>query len=146
MNNNIREMDPLRGENWAGVYADVPGEVNAGVQLAFMRIRRHELRKKRAARAVAIAACAVLAVGVCGVSLRGRQTVDQLDNVASPVVEMVTLKQTDTVYSSNDDPFFHVHAACPHAGENAVDLQLVTALEFEKTLCETCGANVRIES
>ena len=145
MDNNIREMDPLRSENWAGVYADVPEEVSAGVQLAFMRIRRHELRKKRMMRVVAAAACAVLAVGVCGLTLSGRKTVDPMDNVASPVVETTLLRLTDTVYSSNSDACFHVHAACPHVGENAVDLQLVTALEFEKTLCPTCGVNVKIE-
>ena len=145
MNDNIREMDPLRSENWAGVYADVPEEVSAGVKLAYMRIRRYEMRKKRIMRAAAIAACAVLAVGVCSFSLSGRKTVDPPDYVASPAVETTVLTLSNTVYTSNSDACFHVYASCPHAGERSVDLQLVTALEFQKILCETCGVNVQIQ-
>lgn len=146
MNDNIRQMDPLRSENWAGIYADVPEEVNAAVRLAYLRIRRHEQRKKRMIRTLSFAACAVLAVGVCAAGLNGRKTADTPDRVASPVQEITVLQQTDTVYTSNDDPCFHVYASCSHAREKTVELQLVTALEFEKTLCETCGANVEIQS
>jgi hypothetical protein len=145
MNNNIREMDPLRRENWAGLYADVPEEVSAGVKLAYMRIRRHEERKRRMVRLLSAAACAAIVLGVCTLTIGSRKTIDPQDRVASPVVETVVLQLNDTVYSSNSDTLFHVHAECPHAGERLVDLQLVTALEFEKTLCTTCGANVQIE-
>lgn len=145
MNDKIREMDPLRSENWADVYQAVPDEVNVGVKLAFMRIRRREMRRKRMVRALAIAACAVLAVGVAGLSLGGRKTVDTPDRVSTPVQEITLLRQSDTVYTSNGDACFHVYASCPHAKGNAVQLQLVTAMEFEKTLCKTCGANVQLE-
>ena len=145
MNDNIRQMDPLRSENWAGVYKDVPEEVDAAVKLAFMRIRRHELRRKRMIRSLSLAACAVLAVGVCAVSLGNKKPADTPDRVAAPVQEITTLSLDDTVYSSNDDACFHVYESCSHAGEKTVKIQLVTALEFEKTLCETCGANVQIQ-
>lgn len=145
MNDHIRQMDPLRSENWAGVYQNVPKEVDAAVKLAFVRIRRHEQRKKRMIRTLSLAACTVLAVGVCAVSLRGRTVPDTPDRVAAPVKEITILSLNDTVYSSNDDACFHVYENCSHAGGKTVKLQLVTALEFEKTLCETCGANVQIE-
>ena len=41
---------------------------------------------------------------------------------------------------------FHVHGECPEASDTAVQLPLVTALEFEKTLCPVCGVNVQIEA
>jgi len=143
--NNIRQMDPLRGENWAGVYADVPKELNEGVQLAFARIRERERRRKRLVRMASIAACALLAVGACALGFRGREGVDSPDHVTTQVAEVTVLKGGDSVYASNGDGCFHVYASCPLAGETAVELPLVTALEFEKTLCATCGVNVRIE-
>ena len=142
--NNIRETDPLRSENWAGVYADVPEEVDIGVRLAFARIRRREMRKKQIMRISAVAACALIAVGVCLTTIGGSKTAPVPDNVASPVAESTVISADDTVYAANDDEFFHVHAACPHVKENAVELPLVTALEFEKEICKTCGANVKI--
>lgn len=144
--NNIRQMDPLRSENWAGVYADVPEEVEIGVKLAFSRIRRREMLRRRVVRIASVAACAALVVGVCAVSISGRKTVEPPDRVAAPTAGITVLTKNDTVYASNADACFHVHESCPLAGENAVSLPLVTALEFEKTLCETCGVNVRIEA
>ena len=145
MNDNIREMDPLRSENWAGVYSDVPEEVNAAVHLAYLRIRRHEMRRKRMVRSLAAAACAVIAVGACTAVISGRKGAESPDHVTTPVQEITLLQQEDIVYSSNDDNCFHVYAECPLAKENAVELQLVTALEFDKTICKTCGANAEIE-
>ena len=143
--NNIRELDPLRRENWSQVYADVPEEVDLGVRLAFARIRRHEMRKKRTIRILSAAACIALAVGVCAAGLSSRKTTDPTDVVAAPPVEKLVLCADDIVLSSAGDPCFHVYSACSHVGETAVELPLVTALEFEKTLCETCGVNAVIQ-
>jgi len=145
MTHKKNEYDTLRGENWAGVYADVPEAVDVGVKLAFVRIRRREQRRKNMVRGLAFAACAALAVGVCALVIDGRQTPDVPDNVAALPVEKLVLAQTDTVYASMADAHFHVYADCPHAGETAVALQLMTALEFEKEICGVCGVNAVIE-
>ena len=143
--NKIREMDPLRREDWANVYSDVPEEVNIGVKLAFARIRRREARRKKIVRIAACAAALALTVGVCSLALGRRQT-DAPDRVSVPVADARILTGGDIVYASNGDDCFHVHGECPEASETAVQLPLVTALEFEKTLCPVCGVNVQIEA
>ena len=142
--NNIKEMDPLRRENWAELYSAVPDEVDAGVKLAFARIRRREQRRKQIVRAAACAACIALVAGVSVFALTGRQEPDAPDRVAEGVAAAKLISGSDVVFASRDDACFHIPAGCPSAKGNAVELQLVTALEFEKKLCGVCGANVQI--
>lgn len=137
------EIDALRNEKWADVYADVPGAVQLGVQRAFERIRARERMRKRTVRALACAACLALIAGAAGLFLR--PGVDAPDRVAAPKVELQTLNAYDVVYAARADACFHVRPDCSSAMAEQVELQLETALEFRKTLCPVCGANVRLE-
>lgn len=136
------ELDVLKNEKWSEVYADVPDSVQAGVQFAFMRIRAREKKRRTALRALACAACLALVIGAAGFML-GRE-VDAPDRVAAPSVELRTLKSDDTVYAARADACFHVRADCSEAMAEQVELQLITALEFEKKLCPVCGASVTL--
>lgn len=138
----IDQFDDLRNENWSQVYGDVPDCVNEGVQLAFARIRIHERRRKNAVRTLAMAACFVLVFGAAGLMLR--RDPDSTDRVAAPQVELRTLSYDSSVYAAQADPYFHVHERCSGAMAEQVKLQLVTALEFQKEICPSCGANVQL--
>ena len=138
----MNELDDLRNEAWSEVYADVPDSVQTGVQFAFMRIRAREKRRRTALRALACAACLALVIGAAGFML-GREA-DAPDRVAAPNVELRTLKSDDIVYAARADACFHVRADCSEAMAEQVELQLITALEFEKKLCPVCGANVAL--
>lgn len=136
------ELDVLKNEKWSEVYADVPDSVRAGVQFAFMRIRAREKKRRTALRTLACAACLALVIGAAGLML-GREA-DAPDRVAAPSVELRTLKSDDTVYAARADACFHVRADCSEAMAEQVELQLITALEFEKKLCPVCGASVTL--
>ena len=137
------KRDPLRDLNWASVYADVPEDFDPSVRLAFQRIRIHERRKKHIIRFSACAAAAVLCIGFGAWQLTKREVApDQV----SPVLAAPTVVTLNTpVFSTKDDPCLHVDAACPNTIENEVQIQLVTALEFDKTPCSACCANVQFE-
>lgn len=141
--NRIDEFDALRNENWDGVYADVPQSVNEGVQLAFARIRAHERRRKQTFRLISIAACLCIALGVGAVALRSGPA-DAPDRVASPVTELKVLARDEVVHASKVDACFHIKADCSKIEGEAVELQLMTALEFEKSLCPACGVGVAL--
>lgn len=140
--NRMDEFDALKNENWGKVYADVPDSVHAGVQFAFMRIRAQEKRRKNAMRVLACAACLALVIGMAALML-GRSA-DAPDRVAAPNVELRVLKNSDIVYAARADACFHVYGNCSEAMAEQVELQLVTALEFEKELCRVCGAKVQL--
>lgn len=139
---HLNELDALKNENWADVYADVPASVHAGVEFAFMRIRARERRRQTAVRFMACAACLTVVIGAAGWML-GRE-MNAPDRVAAPDVELRMLKKDDIVYAARADAYFHVRSDCSGSMAEQVELQLVTALEFEKELCSVCGANVRI--
>lgn len=139
----MNEDDALRNEKWADVYADVPQAVQLGVQHAFKRIRAREKMRRRTVRTLACAACLVLIVGATGLFLR--PGVDAPDRVAAPNVEFKTLNTHDVVYAAPADVCFHLRPDCSNAMAEQVELQLETALEFQKTLCPVCGINVRLE-
>ena len=137
------KRDPLRDLNWASVYSDVPEDFDPAVRIAFQRIRSHERRKKNIIRFTACAAAAAVFAGV-GLWQMGKREVapDQVNVVlASPTI----VTRNTPVFSTKDDPYLHVDAACPNTIENEVELQLVTALEFEKTPCPDCCVNVQFE-
>lgn len=138
------EWAELKNENWADVYADVPESVQLGVQFAFMRIRAREKRRRNTLRALACAACVALVVGAAGLALRmnGRENVP--DRVISPDIELQMLHGNDIVYAAQADACFHVRSDCDEAMTEQVEMQLQTALEFEKKLCPVCGAHVRL--
>lgn len=140
--NRIDEFDALRSQDWSSVYADVPDCVNEGVQLAFARIRARERRRKTMIRTLACAACLVLVVGAAALTLRREP--EAPDRVAAPQVQLRTLTMESTVYAAQADPYFHVDSGCSAAMAEQVQLQLVTAMEFEKEICPNCGRNVQL--
>lgn len=141
--NRIEEFDALRNENWDGVYADVPQSVNEGVQLAFARIRAHERRRKQTFRLISMAACLCVVLGVGAVALRSGPA-DAPDRVAAPVTELRILPRDEIVHASKADACFHIKPDCSKIEGETVELQLMTALEFEKRLCPACGAGVAL--
>ena len=138
-----KQKDPLQDLNWASVFSDVPEDFDPAVRLAFQRIRTHERRKKNIIRFTACAAALAVFAGF-GLWQMGKREIapDHVDVVlAAPTV--VTL---DTpVFSTKADPYLHVDASCPKTIENEVEIQLLTALEFEKTPCPDCCVNVQFE-
>lgn len=134
------ERDVLEDESWAGLYADVPDAVMAGLEASLARIHRREKRGRFALRALACAAGLALIVGVAGLTL-GREK-DMTDRVAAPGASLRTLREDEIVYSARTDECFHLRKDCSRAEADQVALQLITALEFEKQLCPACGANV----
>lgn len=140
----MNDMDALRSEDWSKVYADVPDAVQTGVEFAFTRIHAREKRRKRAMRALACAACLALFAGGALLSMNLRAAQDAPDRVAAPNVELRALAPEDTVYAARADECFHVRQDCSEAMAEQVELQLKTALEFEKKLCPVCGAHVRL--
>lgn len=139
--NRIEEFDALRKENWDDVFADVPQSVNEGVQLAFERIHAYERRRKQGLRLISIAACLCVVLSVGAVALRGAPA-KAPDRVAAPITETRILARDELVHASMGDPCFHVRTDCEKIQGETVELQLMTALEFEKSLCPVCGAGV----
>lgn len=138
--NQMHEQDELRDLDWSGVYADVPESVSAGVQFAFLRIRRREKRRKAVLRGLSAAACIALAVAAGSFALK--KSGDAPDLVAAPKVEMQVLSLDSRVYAARADDYFHISPTCRAAMAEQVEMQLVTALEFHKEKCSVCGANV----
>ena len=137
----IEEFDALRSENWDGVYRDVPPSVSEGVQLAFERIHAHERRRKQGLRLISMVACLCVVLGVGAVALR-HGPADAPDRVAAPITETRILARDEIVHASRIDTCFHVKQDCTKIQGETVELQLMTALEFEKSLCPECGAGV----
>ena len=134
------DRDVLRELDWSQVYASVPGAVDDGVRVAFMRIRQRRMRRRRMARWVACAACLALVAGAAAVFLsRGQSAPDRVVPLAP---EMTELDGDSEVYASREDAHFHLRSDCGRIEGEVVALKLVTALEFEKELCPVCGANV----
>ena len=136
------ERDMLREMDWRQVYSSVPGAVNDGVQLAFMRIRQRRQRRRRTLRWIACAACLALVTGAAAFMLSGARAPDRVVPLAP---EKLRLDADSDVYASRADEFFHVCPDCSKIEGKAVALKLVTALEFEKALCPSCGADVSME-
>lgn len=142
MNQN-KSKDPLRDLNWASVYCDVPEDFDPAVRLAFQRIRVREKRKKNIIRFTACAAALAVCLGVGAWQLGRRENAPDNVEVVLAAPEVITL--TSPVLSTMDDPYLHIDAACPQAIQSQVELQLLTALEFEKTPCPVCCANAVFE-
>ena len=138
MRENDRDM--LRDLDWSKVYASVPGAVDDGVRVAFLRIRQRRMRRQKALRWVACAACLVLLVGAAALFLNREENAP--DRVIPLAPEMTALDSDAEVYASREDAHFHTRMDCPRIEGEAVALKLVTAMEFEKTVCPDCGANV----
>ena len=140
MRENDRDM--LRELDWSKVYASVPGAVDDGVRVAFLRIRQRRARRQRMVRWAACAACLALAVGAAALFLNRQENAP--DRVVPLAPEMTALDGDSEVYASREDAHFHLRPDCAKIEGEAVALKLVTALEFEKELCSDCGANVVI--
>ena len=147
------EEDLLRRENWAEVYSDVPPCVENGMNIAFNRIRAQRRQARKRWSVVACAACAVLAlgVGIWAVQPAGNAP----DRIADPHIqapvsfephERILLYADSQVYCTKADDCFHITRQCPDVAEDAVELQIVTALEFGKTACERCAPNAQYDA
>lgn len=137
------KKDPLRNLDWSAVYGNVPEDFEPSVRVAFQRIRSAEKRRKNVIRFAACAA-AVAVIACIGAWQVGKREFapDHVDVVlAAPDI----LTPDAAVFATKDDPCFHIDPACPKTIKNEVQLQLVTALEFEKTPCPDCCVNVQFE-
>lgn len=141
--NRTDEFDALKAMDWSGVYGDVPRSVNDGVQIAFARIRARERRRRQSVRMLSLAACLCIALGA-GALVLGRDKAEAPDRVAAPAAEIRALAKDAIVHASKEDPCFHIRKDCSEIAGEAVELQLMTALEFEKRLCAVCGEDVRL--
>ena len=138
------ERDELRMLDWSKVYGNVPGAVDDGVRVAFLRIRERRARRMRLIRIAASAACLVIIAGAAAFMLRGRESAP--DYVAPLAPEVIRLTNDSEVYASREDAYFHLRPECPRAGEAAVALKLITAREFEKTLCPICRGGAEVNN
>ena len=136
------DRDALRELDWSKVYAPVPGAVDDGVRVAFLRIRQRGLHRRRALKWAVCAACLVLCAGA---ALMFRSESRAPDRVVPLAPEAVRLDADSVVYASRADACFHVKPDCERIEGEIVALKLVTAREFEKALCPACGANVLMD-
>ena len=137
------KRDPLRDLNWSAVYSDVPEDFEPAIRFSFQRIRSHERRKKNIIR---IAACAAAVAVFAGLGLRQMSKREIAPDHVDVVLAAPTVITAHTpVFSTLDDPHLHIDSACPKTIDNEVEIQLITALEFEKTPCPDCCANAKFE-
>ena len=136
------DRDALRELDWSKVYASVPGAVNDGARVAFLRIRQREMQRRRIVRWSACAACLMLLVGAAALFLNQQRNAP--DRVIPLAPEITALDGDSEVYASREDAHFHLRPDCGKIEGEAVALKLVTALEFEKELCPDCGANIAL--
>ncbi len=137
------KRDPLWDLNWSAVYSGVPEDFDPAVRVAFQRIRSHEKRKKNIIRFTACAAAVAVFAGVGLWQMSKREIApDHVDVVlAAPTV----ITAHTPVFATLEDPYLHIDAACPKTIDNEVEIQLITALEFEKAPCPDCCANAEFE-
>ena len=140
--NRMDEMDALKDQDWSKVCGAVDEGVKAGVQFAFARIHAREKRRRLVMRSLAVAACLALVAGMGSIALR--RSTDAPDRVAVSAPEAKVLSNDSIVYAARADACFHLHSACSAAMAEQVELQMITALEFEKKLCDVCGVNVQL--
>lgn len=133
------ERDALRDLNWQNVYAEVPDCVHAGVARAYRRIRLRKKRNQRTLRLTAVAAGVLLVAGA-GLLALNRGGESAADRVAAPQIQPTAVARQDTVYTSLQDPCYHLVENCSQAQGTQVAMLLETALEFEKQACAICAA------
>ena len=138
--NQKDNQDFLKDLDWSGVYANVPESVSAGARYAFLRIRQREKKRRFVIRSLSAAAAVVLMLGVGVFALRSPGKAP--DIVAAPEISVHILQNSDHVYAARADDYFHIRSDCSAAMAEQVELQLVTALEFDKEKCMICGAEV----
>jgi len=131
---NVGE-DRLRTLDFDAAFPETPVSIGEAIRMAGGDIERYELRRVRRTRRV-IAAAAVLVLGV-GVAAAIYRLGGAPDSVVPPRVTAVK-EPVSEVYSSKDDPFYHVVSDCEAAGERSVALTVETAIEFEKKPCPVC--------
>lgn len=135
------ERDALRDLNWQSVYAEVPECVYAGVTKAYRRIRQRKRRSQRTLRMTAVAAGVLLVAGAGLLALnRGGESADR---VASPQVQSTPPAWQSTVYTSMQDPCYHLVEDCTQAQGEQVAMLPETAMEFEKQPCSVCASGER---
>lgn len=126
----------IENENWQAVYSDIPDCVQFA---AYSALRRIQLRKKRRRKFAAIGAAAACLAVTAAVLFAKLDVPDRTAVTAKPVI---VLTAESVVFASEDDPLFHIDRSC---SDHSVELPLITALEFDKTLCPVCGARAVIE-
>lgn len=135
--------DSLRDLNWSAVYGDMPQDFEPAVRIALHRISLREKRRKTVLRIGACAAVIAIMLGIGALQVRKRAYVPDQSSIvlAAPTV----VASNTLVFGTKEDPYFHLNAACPRALESEVKIQYITALEFEKSPCPECCANVQFE-
>lgn len=135
--------DSLRDFNWSAVYGDMPQDFEPAVRIALHRVYLHERRRKTALRLCACAAVIAIMLGFGALQLGRRSLAPDQSNI---VLAAPTIVASDTlVFATKDDPYLHLDASCPQTIENEVEIQLITAIEFEKIPCPECCANAQFE-
>jgi len=105
----------------------------------YLSVVEHTMALMLAACAAALAVCA----GIGAWQLGRREIAPDHVDVVLAAPEIIAMDAP--VFSTMDDPHLHIDAGCPQMIENEVELQLQTALEFEKTPCPVCCANAEFE-
>lgn len=126
----------IENQDWQKLYADIPDCVHIAADDALSRIHARKKRQSTLAAVAAVAAC--IAVTAAVLLTRLNAAPDQTVVESKPVI---VLTAQSIVFTSKDDPYFHIDRSC---AEHSVELPLITALEFEKTLCPVCGERAAI--
>ncbi|MDO4371927.1 MAG: hypothetical protein Q4D43_11415 [Clostridia bacterium] len=126
----------IENQDWQNLYADIPDCVHIAADSALNRI--HARKRRRTGFAAIAAAAACLAITAAVLLTQPNAAPDQTAVESKPVI---VLTAQSIVFASKDDPYFHIDRSC---AEHSVELPLITALEFEKTLCPICGERAAI--
>ena len=126
----------IENQDWQSLYADIPDCVHIAADSALHSIRARKKRRTGPAAIAAAAACLVVTAAALLTNLNAAP--DQTAVESKPII---VLTAQSIVFASKDDPYFHIDRSC---SEHSVELPLVTALEFEKTLCPVCGERAAI--
>lgn len=126
----------IENQDWQSLYADVPDCVRFAADSALHAIRTRKKQRSGLAAIAAIAAC--LAITAVVLLIRPDALPDHTAVESKPAI---VLTAQSIVFASKDDPYFHIDRSC---AEHSVELPLITALEFDKTLCPVCGERAAI--
>lgn len=143
---DIMSEDKIRKIDFDSAFPETPSVIHRAVLNAQVQIAKHERRKKLFRSSMtAAAACLLVVVGTVVFFMRGGG--ENSDYITSPVLTSVdvVIDMETPVFASRTDPYYHRAVECDLAYEDSVELPLVTAIEFEKTACPACAADLNIK-
>lgn len=122
-------------------YPETPACIDRAVILADEDIHRYENKKAKRISAIACAAAAIIMLAGASALVFSDIERNNSDLIVPPVLseKEIQVDMEMQVYSSKDDPYYHINMDCVLAAESSVGLPLITAIEFEKTACSECG-------